>query len=104
MIDIGVASPSAHGQAMMSTRHRRDHAVGEARLRSENRPAYEGKNSHGDHRRHEVTGDTVGEPLDRCAAPLRLRDELHDPLQERVAADLLRLHDEARRSDSPFRR
>ena len=33
MIDIGVARPSAQGQAMMRTRHGRDQRVGEARLR-----------------------------------------------------------------------
>ena len=68
MIDIGVASPSAQGQAMISTRHRGDQAVGEARLRPEHRPRRERQHRRGDHRRHEPAGDLVGEALDRRAA------------------------------------
>ena len=46
MIDIGVARPSAQGQAMISTRDGRHQAEGEARLRTEDRPG--GKGQHGD--------------------------------------------------------
>ncbi len=39
--------------------------------------------------------DLVGEPLDRGAAALRIGDELHDALKQRVASDLLGAHHEA---------
>ena len=42
MIDIGVASPSAQGQAMMRTRDCGDERRRQARLRPENRPGREG--------------------------------------------------------------
>ena len=95
MIDIGVARPSAQGQAMISTRHGGDQAVGEARLRPEQRPGGEGEQRDRDHRRHEPAGDLVGQPLDRRARALRLRHHLHDLRQHRVAADLLGAHHEA---------
>ncbi len=78
MIDIGVASPSAQGQAMISTRDGRDQPIGEARLRPEHRPGGEGEHRDRDHRRHEPARHLVGEPLDRRARALRLRHHLHD--------------------------
>ena len=74
MIDIGVARPSAHGQAMMSTATaltsacaRRGSGPNAAQTRtSTTATAIDG--------RHEPAGDGVGQPLDRrarCAAPRR---------------------------------
>ena len=74
MIDIGVASPSAHGHAMISTATAFTQRVGECRRRPERRPRDEGQRRGHDHRRHEPRGDPIGEPLDRRAAALRLRD------------------------------
>ena len=48
----------------------------------------------GDDGGHEPAGDLIGQPLDRRAAALRLGDHLHDPREQRVAADLLGAHDE----------
>ncbi len=95
MIDIGVASPSAHGQAMMRTRDGGDQRKGEARLRPEDRPGDECGKRDRDDKRHEPGGDAVRKPLDRRAAALRFGDHLHDARQHRVAADFLGAHDEA---------
>ena len=108
MIDIGVARPSAQGQAMISTRDGGDQRIGEARLRPEHRPGGEGEQRDRDHRRHEPAGDLIGEALDRRARALRGRDHLHDLRQQRVAADLLGAHHEAaggveRAGDRPSR-
>ena len=95
MIDIGVASPSAQGQAMISTRHGGDQRVSQARLRPERRPSRECDQRRRDHRRHEPGGDPIGQPLDRRARALRRGDHLHDLRQHGVAADFFRAHDEA---------
>ena len=77
MIDIGVASPSAQGQAMISTAHGGDQAEGEARLGAEDAPRPTNASSgDGDHRRHEPARHLIGEALDRRAAALRARDHL----------------------------
>ena len=73
MIDIGVARPSAHGQAMISTLTAATSAEGEARLRPDQiAQATKASDRHGDHGRHEPAGDLVGQALDRRAAALRL--------------------------------
>ena len=71
-------------------RDRGDKAVGEARLRTPDRPGGKGEQRDRNHGRHEPAGDLVGHPLNRRAAALRLGDELHDLRQHRVAADLSR--------------
>ena len=95
MIDIGVARPSAQGQAMISTVT----AATRPNARRGSGPnaaqAAKASNRHGDDRRHEPAGDLVGEPLDRRPASLRLGHHLDDPGQHRVAADLVGAHDEA---------
>ena len=73
---------------------RGDEAVGEPRLGPPDRPGGEGEQRDRDHRRHELAGDLVGQPLDRRAAALRLGDQLHDLRQHGVAPDLARLDDE----------
>ena len=98
MIDIGVASPSAQGQAMISTDTAATSAEGEARLGPEDRPGREGDQRDRDHRGHEPARHPVGQALDRRAAALRLGHHLDDLRQHRVAADLLGAHDEAARA------
>ncbi len=77
MIDIGVASPSAQGQAMISTATAADQRVGEARLGAPDRPGDEGgRRATAITGGHELAGHHVGEALDRRAAALRLGHHL----------------------------
>ena len=82
MIDIGVARPSAQGQAMISTLTAATSPIGKARLRPEHCPGGKGGERDRDHRRHEPGGDLIGQPLDRRAATLRVRHHLHDLRQQ----------------------
>ena len=84
MIDIGVARPSAHGQAMISTETAAIRRIGEGRRRSPDRPGREGEQRDGDHRRHEPAGHDVGEALDRRARALRLGDHGDDAREHGV--------------------
>ena len=95
MIDIGVANPSAQGQAMIK------HGDGVDESRSPS-PA-PGPNidqtmnvttAAAMTRRYEPAGDGVGERLDRRARTLGLGHHLDDPGQQGVAADPLGAHDE----------
>ena len=94
MIDIGVASPSAQGQAMISTATALTRAC--ARRGSGPTSAQTTKVSGGDrdHRGHEPGGNSVGQSLNRRAAALRLADHLDDLRQHGFAADTLGAHDE----------
>ena len=89
MIAIGVARPSAHGQAMISTATALTSAC--AKRGSGPNAAHTTNVDHrgGDHRRHEVGRDAIGEPLNRRARALRLADHPHDLREQRVAADAL---------------
>ena len=91
MIDIGVASPSAHGHAMISTATAFTSAC-----------AMRGSGPNSAHTTNVTTATSttagtkyaetvIGEPLDRRAAPLRLADHPHDLREQRVAADALAL-------------
>ena len=95
MIDIGVARPSAHGQAMISTAT----ALTSAYARRGSGPSHhhsdEGQRRDAEHRRHEPRRDTIGERLDRRAAALRFGDHLHDAREHRVAAHAFGAHQEA---------
>jgi hypothetical protein len=95
MIDIGVASPKAHGHAMMRTLTAATRAEGEPGLGTVNRPDGECGDRDQDDSRHEPARDLIGQALDRRAGALRLRDHLYDLGQHGVAADLFRAHDEA---------
>ena len=75
----------------------RDQAIGEARLRSPDRPRRECQERRTDHGRHEPARDLVRQPLNGRAAALGLRHHLHDLREHRVAADLVGAHDEAAR-------
>ena len=89
MIDIGVARPSAQGQAMISTVT----AATSANVKRGSGPniiqAAKASERRSDHRGHEPAGDPVGKPLDRRARALRFRHQIDDPRQHGVAADLL---------------
>ena len=97
MIDIGVASPSAHGQAMISTATAFDQGVGQSRLGTDSDPCDERDDRDQHDGRDEPAGDHVGQPLNRRAAALGFADHADDLRQQRVRADPLGPHDEARR-------
>ena len=98
MIDIGVAKPSAQGQAMINTATALSKRVSHRRLRPEQRPDNKSDNSDQHHRGNEIAGDDVGELLDRRAAALRFGDHAHDLRQKRVAADALGAHHKTSRA------
>ena len=71
MIDIGVARPSAQGQAMISTltaatRPKASRGSGPNQAQAPN-----ASERHDDDGRHEPAGDLIGQPLDRRARALR---------------------------------
>ena len=89
---VGVASPSAHGQAMISTATA---AVKAAPTRPvEHEPARQRRQRDRQHDGDEDAGDAVGEPLDRRLAGLSLGDEPGDLRERRFAADPRRADDE----------
>ena len=89
---VGVASPSAHGQAMISTATAAREREREVLARAD--PEAERGERDAEHDRHEDARDPVGEPLDRRLAGLRLGDQARDLGQRGVGADLRRAHDE----------
>ena len=95
MIDIGVASPSAHGQAMMRT-------LTAARRPSVKRgsgpkidQAAKAASATAITTRHEPGRHLVGKPGDRRARALCRGNRLHDARKHGVAADFFGAHDEA---------
>ena len=79
---VGVASPSAHGQAMISTAT----AAVNANARSSPLPIQKPSvATDRDHDRHEDAGHAVGEPLHRRLAGLRVGDQARD-LGQQVSA------------------
>ena len=70
-----------------------DDCVREARLRSEPDPRDESEQRDREDRRHKPAGHLVGQPLNRRAAALRLRDHLDDLREHGVAADALGFHE-----------
>ena len=90
---IGVARPSAHGQAMIST------ATAFAKATSAAAPAEEPADQRGerqhDHDGHEHRGDAVGEALGGGLAGLGLLDEAGDAREGGVGADPRRLDHQA---------
>ena len=96
---VGVASPRAHGQAMISTATAAVKAGLRAARRMRSQTAQRGEREH-EHHRDEHRGDAVGEPLHGRLAGLRGRDEPADLREPRLLADAGRAHDErARRVD-----
>ena len=99
MIAVGVARPSAHGQAMISTAMAACSAsVSRGRSWTEDQPADEGQRRQHQDGRHEHFGDAVGQALHRRLGALRLLDQPHDLRERGVLADLGRAEDEASRS------
>ena len=90
---VGVASPSAHGQAMIST------ATAAVNANSADSPAPSQKPSVATASPitigTKIARDAVGEALDRRLAGLGLGDEPRDLRERGVAADLGGAHDEA---------
>ena len=94
MIDIGVASPSAHGQAMISTATALTIAYairGSGPNMAHTKNVMTAIDNHGG---HEITRHDVREPLNRRTAALRFRHHLHDLREQRFAADAFRSHHE----------
>ena len=105
MIDIGVARPSAHGQAMISTATAATSAIGEARLGPEHRQAHERQQRDRDHGRHEPArrpGRPAAGSARGCAAPRATICTICASMVSRPT--LLGSHHEARRSGSACRR
>ena len=92
---VGVARPSAHGHAMISTATAAVNAA-ETSPVTRSQPASVASES-ADHDRDEDGRDAVDEPLDRCLPGLRIRDETGDLGQGGVVTDLRRLDDEPAR-------
>ena len=78
MTAIGVASPSAHGHAMISTATALKRACASRGSGPHSAPGDEREKCDNDDRRHEPSGDPIGQPLNRRARPLRLADHSHD--------------------------
>ena len=91
-IAVGVARPSAQGQAMIRTDAKRDGREERAGLGPDDVPGDPGRDGDRQDDRHEDAGDAVGELLDRRLGGLRLLDQPHDLRERRPAADGRRLH------------
>ncbi len=94
MIDMGVARPRAHGQAMIKTATAFTSAC-----------ASRGSGPTRDQTTNVITATTItignepgghgiGQPLDGCSRSLRLAHHPDDLREQRLAPDALRLHDE----------
>ena len=109
MIDIGVASPSAHGQAMIRTATALTSAWasrGSGPMIAQVMNVTTATSIDG---RDEVGRDLVGQALDRRAGPPRLADHPDDLGQHRLGADAIGPHDQAagpvdRAADDPVPR
>ena len=85
MIAVGVASPSAQGQAMISTATNASIAL--VKLEPVSSQTANESTRDRDHDGHEARGHAVGEPLDRRLRSLRLLDQADDLGQRRLLAD-----------------
>jgi hypothetical protein len=74
--------------------HGGDQAVCHSGLRSEQRPSRKGDDCDSDHERHEPPCNLIGQPLDRRARALRVRDHFDDLREQGVAPDLFGAHHE----------
>ena len=86
VIEIGVARPTAQGQAMINTAIGVEKRVREPRLRTEKPPRERRHDGDGYHDLDEVRRDDIGEPLDRRARALRFAHHVNDARQQRVRA------------------
>ena len=94
MIDMGVASPSAHGQAMTRTLTATRRAWESAGSGPTSSQTANRDQRHRDHCRHKPARNTVHEPLDRRAASLRGGNQVDDPGKDGVRPDSLGTHAE----------
>ena len=90
---VGVARPSAQGQAMISTATAAVNAKVALSPAPSQKPSVATRER--DHDRDEDARDAVGEPLDRRLAGLRVGHEPGDLRQRGVGADLRRADDQA---------
>ncbi len=74
MMDIGVARPSAQGQAMISTATAVTQRVRRSGAAAQRRPSRRRRAGGEDHRGNEIGGDAIGQALDRRAAALGFAD------------------------------
>ena len=86
MIDIGVANPNAHGQAMISTVVAIT-SVDQLRLRAKEVPYRRAEQGDRHHRRHEHRRDAVGQLANSRFTALRLTHQFDDARQRGLAAD-----------------
>ena len=86
--EVGVARPSAHGQAMISVVTRTTVAIDQPRLGPEMVPGDERQDREDHHRRHEVARDRVDHALDRRLRALRVLDHADDAGERGILADL----------------
>lgn len=93
-MDMGVAKPSAQGQAMMRTATALTMACASAGSGPSHIPQDESEHRNRQHHGHEDSRDFVGETLNGRAAALRLSDHVHDLPEQSVAAHALGAHDE----------
>jgi len=91
----GRGEPEGTGTGDDEHAHGGDETEGKPRLRSEQRPGAEGNYCRRNYSRHEPACDLVGQPLNRSARALRLRDHLDDLGKQRVAPDLFGPHHES---------
>ena len=94
MMDMGVARPRAHGQAMMRTATALTMACASFGSGPSHIQTTEGEHRNSQHHRHEDARDLVGETLNGRAAALGFGNHVHDLPEQRVAADSLGAHDE----------
>ena len=92
--DMGVANPSAHGHAMISTAIALTKRMREARLRTQGRPGHKRQHRRGDYCRNKISRYFIREALHRSAAALRFADQFHDACQHGVAAETFGFHHE----------
>ena len=97
MIAVGVARPSAHGQAMISTAIAACKREREARLRPliQHHPADKGQRRQDQDGGYEHFGDAVGQALHGRLRALGFLDQPHDLRERGVLADLGGPEDEA---------
>ena len=85
MMDIGVARPRAHGQAMIRTETAATTGVSQA---AKDKPDDKRDDRDENHGRDKIRRNHIGQTLDRRAAALRFADHFDDLRKQRFAADL----------------
>jgi hypothetical protein len=91
MIDIGVASPRAHGHAIIKTETAATIAYARLPKISQTTNAIDRDD---DHSRDEICRHDISQSLYRSAASLSFADHANDLGEKRVASDSFRFHNE----------